>query len=130
MVKINFHQKAIVLNREDKFLVLKASYKGFRWDLPGGAVEIPEEHEAALKREVKEEVGIDVKDIVPLVVETGYNKDEDSYVIFIGYKCRAVSENVKLSGEHTECRWVTKEEFTKLDATPYLKDFVNKSSAG
>ncbi len=126
MTKINFHQKAIVLNREDKFLALKASYKGLRWDIPGGAVEIPEKHEEALRREIREEAGIDVGNFVPLAVETGYNKEEVSYVIFIGYKCETADKDVTLSGEHTEYRWVTKEEFAELDATPYLKDFVKK----
>ncbi|MBI2056295.1 MAG: NUDIX domain-containing protein [Candidatus Sungbacteria bacterium] len=127
MAKINFHQKAIVSNREGKFLVLKASYKGLRWDLPGGAVEIPEEHETALRREVKEEAGIDIDNIIPLVVETAYNKDEDNYVLFIGYRCKAVNGDVKLNNEHTEFRWVTKDEFMELETTPYLKDFVSKS---
>lgn len=126
MSKVNFHQKALVVNGKNEFLVLKASYKNMQWDLPGGAVEIPEMHEDALRREINEESGISVKDIVPLSLETAYNKDTDEYVIFAGYTCKAVDEQVKLSSEHTEYRWVTTAEFLEMDTIPYLKDFVRK----
>lgn len=66
MSKVNFHQKVIILNAEGKFLILKAAYKGEKWDLPGGAVEIPENHEEALRREVREETGLEVEHIIPL----------------------------------------------------------------
>lgn len=125
MTKLNFHQKAIVVNSEGKFLTLKKSYAEKTWDLPGGAVEIPEEHEAGLRREIREETGCEVgASIRPLSVSSGYNQKEDEYFLFIGYVIAAISSEVKLSSEHTEFRWVTREEFLQLDATPYLKDFV------
>jgi nucleoside triphosphatase len=107
--------------------VLKAAYKRLRLDLFGGAVEIPGGYEDAIIREIKEESGIEMRDLISLSVEMGYNKDEDLYVLFIGYRCEAVTQSVKLSPEHTKYRWVAKEEFMELDATPYLKDFVSKS---
>lgn len=128
MIKINFHQKAIVLNREKKFLALKRSYGAKTWDLPGGAVEIPEEHETGLRREISEEAGIEVgATIKPLEVVSGFNKEENGYYLFIGYVVTALGEKITLSSEHTEYRWVTKEEFLRLDATPYLKEFVEKN---
>ncbi len=127
MPTLLFHQKVIILNREQKILALKASYKGLRWDLPGGQVEIPELHEAALKREVEEECGINITDIKPLQVTTGYNQETDEYFMFIGFSGQAASEKITLSSEHTEYRWVTKEEFLQLDATPYLLDFIKET---
>jgi 8-oxo-dGTP diphosphatase len=125
MTKLNFHQKAIVVNSEGKFLTLKKSYAKKTWDLPGGAVEIPEEHEVGLRREIREETGLEVgTGIKPLSVSSGYNHEEGEYFLFIGYVVVALSSEVKISSEHTEFRWVTKEEFLQLDATPYLKDFV------
>jgi 8-oxo-dGTP diphosphatase len=125
MTKINFHQKAILVNSENKFLALKKSYGQKTWDLPGGAVEIPEEHETGLRREIREETGIEIDSaIVPLQVVSGYNKEDDEYFLFIGYRAAARKESVTLSDEHTDYRWVTKEEFLQLDATPYLKEFI------
>ena len=124
MTKVSFHQKVILINAEGKILALKASYKNLRWDLPGGAVEIPEEHEIALRREVQEEAGIEIKNIIPLQVSSGHNKETDEYVLFIGFQAEALSTTITLSSEHTEYKWVTKEEFLQLDATPYLIEFV------
>lgn len=124
MKKIHLHQKAIILNNESKFLILKASYKGLKWDLPGGALEFPELHNAALKREVKEETSLDIESITPLDIQTAYNKEQDDYIMFIGYRCAALSGEVIVSTEHSEYAWVTKDEFLQMDATPYLKDFI------
>ena len=124
MAKIYLHQKAVILNNESKFLVLKALYKGFKWDLPGGALEFPELNDVALKREVKEETGLEIENIVPLDIQTSYNKEQDDYVIFIGYKCVTLPGEITVSSEHSEYAWVTKNEFLQMDATPYLKDFV------
>ena len=114
----------MVLNDKNKFLAIKASYKDKKWDLLGGAVDLPELHEDALQRECKEEAGIEITDIKPIDVQTTISDEDGSYYLFIGYICRTGNENVKLSSEHEEYRWVTKDEFINLDATEYLKDFV------
>lgn len=130
MTQIKFHVKAIVYNSEGKFLALKRSYGGQHWDVPGGGVEIPENHEVALRREVLEETGLEISEIKPLVVDSGYNKEEDAYFLFIGFTCNcdATTSIIKLSNEHTEYQWVNKEKFLVLDATPYLFEFVKHIS--
>ncbi len=123
-MNIYFNQKALIYNSEGKFLALKAAYKKFLWDLPGGGVEIPEEHEPGLRREIREETGLEVENIQPIQVHSGHNKEEGFYIILICYSCNALSGDVQLSQEHTEYRWVTKEEFLELEAIPYQKDLV------
>lgn len=49
----------IVLNDEDKILLIKGPLRG--WEMPGGQVEIGETLEDAAIREVKEESGADVE---------------------------------------------------------------------
>lgn len=124
-MKVNFHQK-VIIKKDDKFLALKASYKGLKWDLPGGAVDIPETHDKALLREIEEEADLKVGSLTPIEVNTGFNAETDEYFIFIGWQCNAASDEVTLSGEHTDYKWATKNEFLALEATDYLKDFIRK----
>lgn len=56
---------AVILeNKQGEILLVKrklAPFKGY-WDLPGGFVDFGENLEKSLKREIKEELGVDIKD--------------------------------------------------------------------
>ena len=59
----------LIVNNEGKILLAK-SHKWFdKYTLPGGHIEIGETMEEALKREVKEEVGLDVEVIEFLTMQ-------------------------------------------------------------
>lgn len=56
-----------VLVRDDEVVLVRHTYgRTQRWELPGGGVKRREEPPAAARREVREELGIDVGDLVPL----------------------------------------------------------------
>lgn len=52
----------VATNAEDKVLLVRSPRRG--WEMPGGQVEIGESLEAAARREVLEESGIEVGDLV------------------------------------------------------------------
>ena len=76
------------------------------WDLPGGRPDPGEDHRAALKREVREEAALDV--------EVGAALDGHLFEVLPGrfvqievFACRLISANdVTLSHEHEDVRWV------------------------
>ena len=53
---VAFGAHALIVNREGKVLLARHSYKG-GWSLPGGGVERGEPAEAAMLREMREELG-------------------------------------------------------------------------
>lgn len=57
-----------VLMRGDQFLLTSRPagkvYAGY-WEFPGGKLEVGEAVEAALRRELQEEIGIDIEDCIP-----------------------------------------------------------------
>lgn len=74
---------AIVFRNKEVLLVKrnKEPSKGF-WSIPGGLVELGEDLREALKREVKEECGLEIKPRILLDVITAIHKDEDGKVKF------------------------------------------------
>ena len=58
--------KVVIIDDSNMVLMLKRSdyvdkYAG-EWDLPGGHIKVGEDFEAGMKREVKEETGLDIMD--------------------------------------------------------------------
>lgn len=76
---------ALIFNGQGEILLLKRSKNAKnergKWEAPGGAVEFWEKRENALKREIKEELGVDVE-IVDLihVVDEMLEKDKQHWV--------------------------------------------------
>jgi 8-oxo-dGTP pyrophosphatase MutT (NUDIX family) len=95
------------------------------WDLPGGRPDPGEDHRTALVREVREEAG--------LAVEVGVRVDEhlfevlpQRFVRIVAYACRLVGGNdVVLSHEHLETRWVSLADLGEtIDGRPLPKGYL------
>jgi len=127
---MKFLQKAIVWHEtERKFLALKRPESAFSrpecWDLPGGNVLYGQTHIDSLNEEIKEETTLEVENIKPLKVTTNYDKEKEVYFLFIGYECKAKAGEIKLSEEHVDYKWLTKEEFLQLESADFLVELVN-----
>lgn len=129
MRDIPVSQKAVVINGEGKLLAIRRSGTApvgpYTWDLPGGDIEYGEDPIEGMKREIKEETGLEVVGLTPFDVEGHvYPDNGGTYWITIAYKATASGE-VKLSYEHDQYQWVTKEEFLALESREKLKRFVS-----
>ena len=107
----------LVQNADGDYLICKmADDRGVfpgQWGLPGGGIEAGERMIDALRREVREELGIEVNDIKPLFFKDGqYRKSfadgtqADVYMIFLLFTCRAVTNELKLNPEFSDYAWV------------------------
>lgn len=116
--------KGIVLKEDGKILVIKRSEKEdvFKdlWDTPGGEIEFGENLKQALKREIKEEVGMEVEVLFPINTWSFF-RNKRTYVVGITFLCKPRSKDVSLSGEHKEYKWVCEEEVDKLEMNENLK---------
>lgn len=96
--------KVIIINADDHILMLKRSdyvdkFAG-EWDLPGGHIQVGEDFEVGMKREVKEETGLDVGKCT--FVDKMDNLDF--------YWCECPDRPIKLSHEHTQFRFFPKKD--------------------
>ncbi len=107
------------IERSCKFLVLKRSEKcrtnKFRWQLPEGKVRKNESLKRALKRELKEETGLELVEAEPFDEFVSVFKFEGKKYKLKRkiFKCK-VKGKIKLGEEHLIYKWVTLAEAKKL----------------
>ena len=80
------------------------------WGIPGGKTKWGETSEDALRRELKEETNLDVRDVRFVLVQDCIHSKEfyrDAHFVLLNYTCRCAGEPVvKLNDEAREFRWV------------------------
>lgn len=125
-LKFGISIKAVVINNDGKILICKAE-NGI-WDLPGGRMQEGEDIKDCLKREVREELGVDCEllDNRPLFVWQGLS-DAGEPKVAIGFKTKLMSLNFKPSDENIENRFFGKNDFDGIklqNSTVNLRDWL------
>jgi len=124
---------AIIYNGDEKFLITKRSMekKAFpgKWTVPGGGLETddyintPPTHkndqwynavENALRREVKEEVNLEIGK-PQYLLDLTFIRPDGIPVLVLSYYCPLVSGEVKLDGDSIDYKWVSAKEAEKYD---------------
>jgi nucleoside triphosphatase len=108
----------LVFNSEGKiFLMVSPKWLG-KYVLPGGHIELGETAEQALKRELKEETGLNVSGIKYLMWQEfifGKEFHKKKHFIFLDFICKTKNTKVILDGvEGTKYVWVTIKEALNL----------------
>lgn len=125
---VQFAQKAVI-ERGGKLLLVRKSlddpHQPGRWEFPGGRLENGESPDEALAREVREEVGLDVRPGRPLVIwswRLGSAPDAPT-VVAVARWCEEVGGEVDM-GQNDESdfiegyAWVAKGEVLDLNLIP------------
>jgi len=116
-------QKAFI-EKDGKVLILNDPGEGL--DFPGGKIQDGEAKDGdasslfrSLQREVREETGLEIEVGNPFVVwYHEFPKNHRNYpkvVYLVGFKCRYVSGEIKLSDEHNKFKLVDKNDYAEVD---------------
>ena len=103
---LNFSAACIVNKSGEILLQKRGDENGFeKWGIPGGAWEFGESAEVALKREVKEETGINISikhliGVYSLYFSTYSNGDKSQTVVTL-FECVPTSGNFLIDGKET-----------------------------
>ena len=116
--------KAIIV-KNGKILILKRTkeedYFKEMWDIPGGRINFGEMPEKALKREVKEETGLEIEVVKPVRVWSFFKNKEKTQVVGITMLCKYKSGEVKLSEEHRKFKWINPKEIESYNVHEGIK---------
>lgn len=125
--RITVVSRALILDDEGRILLLKRSHEhsfGGLWELPGGKLQSFESLDDHMVREVLEETGCVVTIVKPslylhvYIPKDGCHKGETFFNIINQAKVK--SGKLRLSSEHQEYKWVTKDEIWDYELAGYM----------
>jgi nucleoside triphosphatase len=120
---------AVIFNKEDKLLLCKSHKWNNRYVIPGGHVELGEQLEEALRREIHEETGLEIYDLQLISIMEAINSEtfhKKRHFIFIDFLCRSKSDRVTLNDEAQEFVWIDINEIENYDLGGFTKDLLMK----
>src|SRR5215813_6021454 len=99
------HGRALLIQRRDNE----------HWEPPGGVLELGETLEDGLRRETREETGLDIE---PIAL-TGIYKNMPRGIIALVFRCKVTGGSLSVSDEVTDFRWVDRAEIAELADEAY-----------
>ena len=111
----------VVIHRNRALLVRRGSepLKG-EWSIPGGLMEVGESLTDAVRRELKEETGLDVE---PLEIIEVFDRIFRSgrrvryHFVIVDYVCRLKGGRLRPASDVLDARWVRREDLKKFHLT-------------
>ena len=102
---------AIVTDSRGRVLLLKHRFRpGSGWGLPGGFIEQGEQPGEALRRELREEIGLEVAELKLFAVRA-FRTPKQVEIVFMGQAMSAIRSPDELSFEIQEAAWFLPGEF-------------------
>jgi 8-oxo-dGTP pyrophosphatase MutT (NUDIX family) len=138
-MKIYLNVVEVAIEHKKKFLIIKrpeGKHAGGLLSFPGGKVEeIDEQNEGdilrlAAKREILEEVGLDLKDELRYIISNYFVDSIGAHVIDTIFHCKIEKTDLMVNAsarEVPEYYWLTEEEIYNAHNAPHwLKNYVQQ----
>ena len=101
---------AVITDARGRVLLLKHRFRpGLGWGIPGGFLETGEQPEEALRRELREEIGLEVEKL-KVFTTRAFRKPKQVEIVF---SCQAVGDPDQLSFEIQKAAWFSPEQLPK-----------------
>ena len=115
-----------LIQKDNKFLITRRKQNkslGGYWEFPGGKTESGETDIEALKRERKDELGIEIYNLSYFAENT---HDYDKFKIQLkAYTCKTDSDPLKLI-DHDAFKWSTLSDIVENELAPADRPILNK----
>ena len=127
---------ALIQDPEGRILLIKSHKFKDLYTIPGGHIELGETAEEALRREIREETGLEIIDVEFLLYQDFVFDDsfwKKKHFIFLDFACRTDCTEVVINEEAQEYVWTTPEEALTLPIDKYtaraIKALVSRRSS-
>jgi len=116
---------AAVILSDNKIFATQRGYGDYKdgWEFPGGKIEAGETPEAALIREISEE--LDTEIAVRELIDTVEYDYTDFHLSMDGFLCEVVKGDLVLK-EHEAARWLAKDELNSVAWLPADAVLIDK----
>lgn len=120
-----------ILNKKKEILLFKSPKWQGQWIVCGGHVEPGETMVDAVKRETKEEIGVDIEVGEIFNIGEGFATPPEfkrnAHMIFINFMAELKSEDYVFSEEISECKWFDINEIlSSQDIKPSCRSAIEK----
>jgi ADP-ribose pyrophosphatase YjhB (NUDIX family) len=111
----------VVIHRNRALLIRRGSepLKG-EWSIPGGLLELGEELEAGVRRELREETGLDVEPLDCILVFDRIMREGQRvkyHYVIVDYLCRRKRGRLRPASDVVDACWVRREDLPQYHLT-------------
>ncbi len=107
-----------LISHRGRFLMVRTRKWSNKWGIPGGKIERGEEAETAVRREVLEETGLELREVRFAMVQDCVDPGEfhrPAHFLLLNYTAEATGDAVRLNDEAEEFCWVGLDEALAMD---------------
>jgi len=116
---------------EDRVLLVRRGHAPSlgEWSIPGGALELGETLAEGVKREVREETGLEVEplatvDVVDRIARDGAGRVQFHYVL-VDFLCRVTGGSEAFADDAVGLRWAAMDELDEV--APFTREVIAKA---
>lgn len=133
----NLHELLVnaIVTKDNKILISKRSleekHEPGKWTIPGGKVDetqgdIWDILEFNVKKEVKEETGIDIKDDMRLICNNTFLKNDGIHVVAMIFLCKWKEGEAHALEDTIDIKWIKEEEVENYKFPKNVKEYIIK----
>lgn len=121
---------AVLVEYQGRYLFIEQDKPGGAYPgtlhIPGGGLEEGEDPESAARREVREEVGLELTDVKPAGFgwDTMPYKGQQTLLVFLRFTATATTDKVTIGDDATNAIWIARDDLQVIEHNAASQDFL------